>query len=71
MRMLRDDWRGKGLEVEYEEVEGVGHEEKDVLGQVQGFVLKHLGWVCCRDKFGADGLDGWDDIFCIDSKPKA
>jgi hypothetical protein len=43
MRMLRDDWRGKGLEVEYEEAEGVGHEEKDVLDHVQGFVLKHLG----------------------------
>jgi hypothetical protein len=43
MRMLRDDWRSNGLEVEYEEVEGVGHEEKDVLEHVQGFVLKHLG----------------------------
>lgn len=43
MRMLRDDWRANGLEVEYEEVEGVGHEEKNVLQQVQVFVLKHLG----------------------------
>ena len=43
MRMLRDDWRANGLEVEYEEVGGVGHEERDVLEQVQAFVLKHLG----------------------------
>jgi len=43
MRMLRDDWRANGLDVEYEEVDGVGHEERDVLQQVQGFVLKHLG----------------------------
>ena len=43
MRMMRDDWRANGLVVEYEEVDGVGHEERDVLQQVQGFVLKHLG----------------------------
>jgi hypothetical protein len=42
MRMLRDDWRVNGLEVDYEEVEGVGHEEKAVLQQVQAFVLKYL-----------------------------
>jgi len=43
MRMLRDDWRASRLDVEYEEVVGVGHEERDVLQQVQGFVLKYLG----------------------------
>jgi hypothetical protein len=37
-----DDWRASGLQVEYEEVEGVAHEETDVLTQVQGFVEKHL-----------------------------
>lgn len=42
MRVLRDEWRSNGLEVEYEEVEGVGHEEVNVLKQVQGFVQKHL-----------------------------
>ena len=30
-RMLRDDWRRNGLQVEYEELDGVGHEEMDVL----------------------------------------
>lgn len=42
MRMLRDDWRSNGLEVEYEEIEGVGHEEVDVLEQVQAFVVGQL-----------------------------
>jgi len=45
MRMLRDDWRSNGLEVEYDEVEGVGHEEVDVLGQVQAFVVSQLRYV--------------------------
>jgi len=45
MRMLRDDWRSNGLEVEYDEVEGVGHEEVDVLGQVQAFVVGQLRYV--------------------------
>jgi len=42
MRMLRDDWRRNGLQVEYEELDGVGHEEMDVLEQVQGFVSRRL-----------------------------
>jgi hypothetical protein len=42
MRMLRDDWRANGLSVEYEEIEGAGHEETGVLDRVQAFVLDQL-----------------------------
>jgi hypothetical protein len=42
MRMLRDDWRGNGLEVEYDEIEGVAHAETGVMDVVQGFILRHL-----------------------------
>jgi len=42
MRMLRDDWTSKGLRVEYEEIEGVGHEETGVMDRVQEFVMNQL-----------------------------
>jgi hypothetical protein len=42
MRMLRDDWRANGLDVEYEEVDGVAHDEVGVLKEVHEFVLKNL-----------------------------
>lgn len=40
MRMLRDDWRSNGLKVEYEEVDGVSHEETGVINLVQSFILE-------------------------------
>lgn len=42
MRMLRDDWIPKGIRVEYEELEGVAHEETDVIHRVQAFMLRGL-----------------------------
>lgn len=42
MRMLRDDWRDKGIQVEYQELEGVKHEETEVIEYVQAFMLRGL-----------------------------
>lgn len=42
MRMLREDWEGNGIQVEYEELEGVKHEETEVIEYVQAFMVKGL-----------------------------
>lgn len=42
MRMLRDDWKDNGIQVEYEELEGVKHEETEVIEHVQAFMVKGL-----------------------------
>lgn len=42
MRMLKEDWRSKGIQVEYEELEGVEHEETQVIHHVQAFMVKGL-----------------------------
>lgn len=42
IRMLRDDWVSKGIQVEYEEIEGAGHEETEVIHRVQSFMAEAL-----------------------------
>ena len=42
MRMLREDWKANGIQVEYEELEGVKHEETEVIEHVQAFMVKGL-----------------------------
>lgn len=42
MRMLRDDWKSRGIQVEYEEIPGVAHEETDVIHLVQPFMVRGL-----------------------------
>lgn len=46
MRMLREDWRANGIQVEYQELEGVKHEETEVIEHVHAFMVKGLRCVC-------------------------